>query len=148
MKSSLFRFIEGQTHISTSWDAKMSLTLIDRNKAFFNQTSTLPPNMHQELTKYGRCCMQNNQLPTKSHVELEDKFNSTLLAACKTLYAHVRKIIKMQLLPIPNVDFMLSLVSGCSNHTLSISIKACSFPVHLVNSILKIFGEFEALNIS
>ena len=84
----------------------MSLTLIDQNKVFFNQTSTLPPNMHQEITKYGRCCMQINQLPTKSHVDLEEKFNSMLLTACKTLYAHVRKIIKMQLLPIPNVDFM------------------------------------------
>ena len=29
--------------------------------------------MHQKHAKYGRCCMQNNQLPTNSHVELEDK---------------------------------------------------------------------------
>ena len=29
----------------------------------------------QKLTKLGRCCMQNNQLPTKSHFELEDNSN-------------------------------------------------------------------------
>jgi hypothetical protein len=28
--------------------------------------------MHQKLTKHGRFCKQNNQLPTKSHDELED----------------------------------------------------------------------------
>ena len=28
--------------------------------------------MHQKLTDYGRCCMLNNQLQTKSQVELED----------------------------------------------------------------------------
>ena len=39
---------------------------------FFVQTSSLPPNMHQKLTEHGGCFMQNNQLPTRSHVELED----------------------------------------------------------------------------
>lgn len=29
--------------------------------------------MHQELTKYGRSCIANNQFPTKSHFELEYK---------------------------------------------------------------------------
>ena len=24
------------------------------------------------LTEHGKCCMQNNQLPTKTHVELKD----------------------------------------------------------------------------
>ena len=34
----------------------------------------LPPGMHWKLMKHGRCwCMQNNQPPPKSHVELEDK---------------------------------------------------------------------------
>jgi hypothetical protein len=28
--------------------------------------------MHQKLTKHGRFCKQNNQLPTKTHVELKD----------------------------------------------------------------------------
>jgi hypothetical protein len=31
--------------------------------------------MHQKLTKHGRFCKQNNQLPTKSHVELKDTSN-------------------------------------------------------------------------
>jgi hypothetical protein len=38
----------------------------------FVQTFTLPPRTHQKLTKHGRFCKQNNQLPTKSHVELND----------------------------------------------------------------------------
>ena len=38
----------------------------------FIQTSTLPPSMHREHTQHGRSWIQNNQLPTKSHVELED----------------------------------------------------------------------------
>jgi hypothetical protein len=28
--------------------------------------------MHHKLTKHGRFCKQNNQLPTKTHVELKD----------------------------------------------------------------------------
>jgi hypothetical protein len=31
--------------------------------------------MHQKLTKHGRFGKQNNQLPTKSHVELKDNSN-------------------------------------------------------------------------
>jgi hypothetical protein len=38
---------------------------------FFVQTSTLPPHMHQKLTKHGRFYKQNNQLPAKSHDELK-----------------------------------------------------------------------------
>jgi hypothetical protein len=45
---------------------------MNRYRMFFVQTSTLPPRMHQELTKHGRFYNQNNQLPTKSHVELKD----------------------------------------------------------------------------
>ena len=28
--------------------------------------------MHQKPTEYGRSCMQNNQFPINSHVDLED----------------------------------------------------------------------------
>jgi hypothetical protein len=42
---------------------------------FFVQTSTLPPRMHHKLTKHGRFCKQNNQLPIKTHVELKDNSN-------------------------------------------------------------------------
>ena len=31
--------------------------------------------MHQKFTKHGRFYKQNNQLPTKSHDELEDNSN-------------------------------------------------------------------------
>ena len=46
---------------------------------FFVQTSTLPARMHQNLTKHGRFCKENNQLPTKSHVELKDNSIVTLI---------------------------------------------------------------------
>jgi hypothetical protein len=48
-----------------------------RYKMFFVQTSTLPPRMCQKLTKHRRFCKQNNQLPNKSHDELEDNSNSS-----------------------------------------------------------------------
>jgi hypothetical protein len=41
---------------------------MNRYRMFFVQTSTLPPNMHNISTKHGWYCMQNNQLPVKSHV--------------------------------------------------------------------------------
>jgi hypothetical protein len=36
----------------------------------FVQNSTLPPIMHQKFTEHGRSSVQNNQLPTTSHVDL------------------------------------------------------------------------------
>ena len=48
-------------------------------KMFFDQTSTQPPSMHRKRTKHERCCMQNNQLPTDSHVELEENCNACWL---------------------------------------------------------------------
>jgi hypothetical protein len=71
-KKILYRFIKGQTHFCTSWPAKMSLTFHELIWNVFSSNSTLPPRMHQKLTKHGRFCKQNNQLPTKSHDELED----------------------------------------------------------------------------
>ena len=41
-------------------------------RMFFVQSPKPTPSMHQKLTKLGTCCMQNNQLPTKSPIELED----------------------------------------------------------------------------
>jgi hypothetical protein len=48
---------------------------MNQYRMFFVQTSTLPPHMHQKLTKHGKFYKQNNQLPTKSHVELKDNSN-------------------------------------------------------------------------
>ena len=45
---------------------------MNRFRKFFIWTSTLPSSIHRQLTKHRWCCMQNNQLPTKSHVELKD----------------------------------------------------------------------------
>ena len=39
---------------------------------FFVQTFTLIPRMHPKLTEYEMSCMQNNQLLTKTLVELRD----------------------------------------------------------------------------
>jgi hypothetical protein len=35
--------------------------------------------MHHKLTKHGRFCKQNNQLPTKSHDELKDNSNMVII---------------------------------------------------------------------
>jgi hypothetical protein len=74
-KNILYRFMEGQTHFSTS--LKPLWSFMNRYRMFFVQTSTIPPRMHQKLSKHGKFCKQNNQLPTKSHVELKD--NSTIM---------------------------------------------------------------------
>jgi hypothetical protein len=72
---------EGPTYFS-SLRAKLILALLgmpkwvwplmNQYRMFFVQTSTPPPRMHQKLTKHGKFCKQNNQLPTKSHDELKD----------------------------------------------------------------------------
>jgi hypothetical protein len=51
---------------------------MNQYRMFYVQTSTLPPRMHHKLTKHGRFCKQNNQLPTKTHVELKDNSNNRL----------------------------------------------------------------------
>ena len=38
---------------------------MNRYGMFVIQTSTLPPSIHQKLSKHGRSCMQNNQLQPK-----------------------------------------------------------------------------------
>jgi hypothetical protein len=73
---------ERRTFYIGSWRAKLILAPLDmpkwvwpfmnRYRMFFVQTSTLPPRMHHKLTKHGRFCKQNNQLPTKTHVESKD----------------------------------------------------------------------------
>ena len=59
---------------------------MNQYRMFFVQTSTLPPHIHQEVTKHGKFCKQNNQLPTKIHVELED--NSIMTSFHSILYQH------------------------------------------------------------
>ena len=72
IKSNLFWFIEDQTQFSTYWHAKLNLTL---NEPLFN---VLCPN-HHTTSKHAPLThlpwkvllYEINQLPTKSHVELE-----------------------------------------------------------------------------
>lgn len=58
-------------------------------KMLFVQTSTLPPSGHRKLTEHGKFCKENNELPTKSCVELEDKSN--------VLYLIWNKVCKISL---------------------------------------------------
>ena len=64
------RFRYGPNSSSTSWHAKISLTLEWTDVECCScKTSTLPPSMSWKLTEHGRCwCMQNTQLLTKNHV--------------------------------------------------------------------------------
>jgi hypothetical protein len=77
--------------------AKMSLALMNQYRMFFVQTSILPPRMHHKLTKHGRFCKQNNQLPTKPHVELND--NSIVwefsLLDCTTPVMHMLVVVEV-----------------------------------------------------
>ena len=60
---------------SETWSVKWVWSSMNRYRMFFVQTSTRPPNMHLKLTKHGRFCKQNNQLPTESNNELKDNSN-------------------------------------------------------------------------
>jgi hypothetical protein len=86
---------EQRTFYIGSWRVKLILAcqevlkwvwpFMNRYKMSFVQTSTLPPHMHQKLTKHGRFYKQNNQLFTKNHVELEDNsiiWNTFFLTKC------------------------------------------------------------------
>ena len=52
----------------------MSSHIKNRYRMFFIQTSTLTPNVHLKSTKHEKFCMQNNQLPFNTQVELIDNF--------------------------------------------------------------------------
>ena len=39
---------------------------MNHNRKLFIQTSTVISSMNQKLTDYGKCCMQNNQLPNQN----------------------------------------------------------------------------------
>jgi hypothetical protein len=49
------------------------------------QTTTPTPSMHLKLTEHGKCCIQNNQLPTISSVEFKDNSNINTLFPLSTL---------------------------------------------------------------
>ena len=64
------------THFNSSGHSKRSLALNEptENVFFLIQTFTLPPSMHPKLTEHEiyTCCMHNNPLPIKRHVELDN----------------------------------------------------------------------------
>lgn len=51
---------------------------MNQYRMFFDQTITLPPNMHHKLTEHERCWMQNIWFPTKCHVESDDNSNFSI----------------------------------------------------------------------
>lgn len=51
-------------------------------RMFFAQASTLPSRRHWKLIEHGRCWIQNNQFPIKSHVELD---TTLMCMACATV---------------------------------------------------------------
>jgi hypothetical protein len=87
--------MKGQTHLARQVP-KWVWPSMNRYRMFFIQTSTLPPGMHQKLTKHGRFCRQNNQLPTKTHVELKDNSIKLQMILCPVheFMKHCDKFLK------------------------------------------------------
>ena len=86
----------------------MSSILNESSRMFFVQTSTLPRRIHRKITENERSCVQNNQLPPKSHVELEDNDSPSLIdcrklsatglwGRCKWSLVIVRKCLTLEL---------------------------------------------------
>ena len=63
-KNTLYRFVEGQTHLGMSRGAKMSLA---PNVLRYNLYTS--PSMHWKPTKHGKYLLQNNQPATKTLVQ-------------------------------------------------------------------------------
>ena len=62
-------FIEGHTHFSTAWHAKMRLAPNEPNLSnVFCSNLQTTPNMHPKPIKHEKCCVQNNQ-PTNSRTK-------------------------------------------------------------------------------
>ena len=81
MKSNLFRFIEAQTHCSTSWHSNTSLTLNELIK------NIICSNLYTTSKHAPEGYKQNNELPIKTDAELEN--NSILIFLCTTQIAFV-----------------------------------------------------------
>ena len=62
----------------------------------FIQTSTLPPSMHHKLAEHGRCCMLNNQLPTKIHVEFEDNANVSFASSWQSVLGAFANVFRFR----------------------------------------------------
>ena len=57
--------------------------------------------MHLKLTKHGRFCKQNNQLPTKTHDKLKDNSNKR----GKTDRYLTNKLVEFKKWPVENQDY-------------------------------------------
>ena len=79
MKETYFGSLRAKGHFSTSWHAEMSLTLIELIYNVGTSKHAL------KLPEHGRCCIQDNQLPTKSQVESEDN-NFSFKSLCELAF--------------------------------------------------------------
>ena len=86
MKSYLFCSLRAKLSLAPSGIPKWVWLSMNRFRVFFVEISTLPPSMHSKLTQYGRCNLQNNQLRTKTHVELGDNYIEEYYSSYRELY--------------------------------------------------------------
>ena len=78
---------------STSWwHAKMSMNFNNTRYKAFRSNLFATSKSAPKLTEQGRCCKQNNQLPTKRRVELKD--NSRVLQGVNSSCSF-RRLLKM-----------------------------------------------------
>ena len=69
--------------------------------------------MHIKLTKHGRFCKQNNQIPTKSHDELEDIYIlELLLIACSKTFWKLSSRLSQKLLVLIPFSFVILLYTN------------------------------------
>ena len=88
MKSNYFGSLKAKLILAPLGIQKWVRPSMDQYRMFFMQTSTRPPSMNRKPIKHGRCCIQINQLPTDTHVELEDK-SSILTDSCLLVKFHL-----------------------------------------------------------
>ena len=76
MKSNLFLVHWGPNSLGALGIRKWLWPSMIRYGMFFIWTSTLTTSKHAlKHAEHGRCCIHNNQLLTRSRIELEDNFN-------------------------------------------------------------------------
>ena len=109
-------------------------------KMFYHQTSTLPPSMHHKLTKYGRSCVQSNQLPTKSHAELEDNTIMLIYLEIDITKFCYDNIYKYKWYECKLLTLLVS-VNSLNRAILVAHASSCSYPKPVTRSDLSICSE-------
>ena len=130
---------------------------MNRWRTFLVQSSRLPSSMQQKLAKHGRCCMQNNQLPTQIHVELQDKYIDMKYTKVASHYTRSHKLEIYALWECYNLKQVIYLSAKASQDPIyaveneECSTKLCSIRVVIQHSqkarldqvTLRFLGRFE-----